>query len=244
MLKAYHTTTKAAYEQIQADGYIKPICRLRKPGEPGFGFKPDWVAGDAEYVFFSVADFYKNFGEDGADETYGFIFDAEYLMLEMQGLMGPDLLTQYDDLLHECAMAVSAKMPPKAIDTAGLKQFLDTHEIVDDAMIEAIKRDETSHYSDIIEAMQDEDETIPGTAEALKLFQEKVGRIRVRDRMGGAAGFSWLRAAFTTIPPIVPIIDTKLEILVPSAVSIDTRIGFIEQGKEIEKEEVVDAKTQ
>ena len=100
-------------------------------------------------------------------------------------------------------------------------------------MIESIKRDEASHYFDILEGMQDKNESVPGVVEALKLFQEKVGSIQVRDRMGGATGFSWLRAAFTTIPPIKPISDTKLEILVPKAVSIEKRIGIIEQGKEI-----------
>ena len=80
---------------------------------------PDWVAGDSEYVFFSVPGFYKNFGQNGEDETYGFVFDAEFLMLELGGLVGPDLLTQYDDLLHDCAMEISEKLPPKAIDTEG-----------------------------------------------------------------------------------------------------------------------------
>ena len=196
MIKAYHTTTKDVYEKIKADGYIRPRRRLREFGEHGYGFEPDWVAGDSEYVFFSIPDFYKNFGQHGEDETYGFVFDAEFLMLELGGLVGPDLLTQYDDLLHDCAMEISEKLPPKAIDTKGLNRFLETHEIVDEAMIESIKRDEASHYSDILEGMQDKDESVPGVAEALKLFQEKVGSIQVRDRMGGATGFSWLRAAF------------------------------------------------
>ena len=233
MLKAYHTTTRDVYEKIKVDGYIRPRRRLREFGEHGYGFKPDWIAGDAEYVFFSVADFYRNFGPDREDETYGFVFDAEFLMLKLGGLVGPDLLTQYDDLLHACALEISEKLPPKEIDTEGLNRFIETHEIVDEAMIEALKRDETSHYSDILEGMQDKDESLPGVPQALKLFQEKVGRIRTRDRMGGAAGFSWLRASFTTIPPIVSITDTKLEILVPSAVSINTSTGVIEQGKEI-----------
>ena len=115
-MNAYHITSKANYHRILADGVLRPRSEKRQFGEQGGGFSADWIAEDTQFVFFSTSDFYFNLQLDGADDTFGFVFDAEFLILGCDGIVGPDLLTQYDTLLHKCAQAVATKMGTKEID--------------------------------------------------------------------------------------------------------------------------------
>ena len=188
MIKAYHTTTQATYAQIKADGYLKPRSRPRAFGEPGYGFAPDWLAGDSEYVFFSVTDRYRNFGRDSMDETFGFVFDAELLIHEFHGVVGPDLVHEYDRLLDKTAKEIDLTLKAKPVDDAAVQEFCERMEITDPRIIEAIQKDEASHYQDILDGMQARDESVPGVSAALRLFDKRAAILRAcRQKVGDEA---------------------------------------------------------
>ena len=217
-MKAFHFTSQENFDAIRRDGFIRPRTEKRKWGEQGAGFQPDWIAQDNQFVFFSLDKaFYSSLvGENRC----GFVFDAEFLILGCNALVGPDLLTKYDDLMHDCAKTVADTMPPKPIDEAGLKAFLEKHQITDPRMIASIRADEASHYQDILDGMLNEDESVSGAVAGLKLFHAKVGEIQAQYRVSGDAALDVLRSGTSPI-------GTPLEILVPGPVSIDARLGVI-----------------
>ncbi|MDE0686282.1 MAG: hypothetical protein OXI63_25425, partial [Candidatus Poribacteria bacterium] len=63
----------------------------------------DFLAGDHKYIFLFVNNRYSIFDEDGKDNTFGFVLDAEALVTESNALVGPDLLNEYRALINECA---------------------------------------------------------------------------------------------------------------------------------------------
>ena len=224
MIHASHITNKENFDAIRRDGYIRPRTEPRAFGEQGGGFSADWIAEDNQFVFFSPSDFYTTL-TDGSD-AYGFVFDAEFLILGLDGLVGPDLLTKYDALMHECAEAIATQLGPKPIDETGLQAFLEKHAITDAAMIAHIRRDEASHSQDILNGMLDEDDTVPGAADGLKMFRERVGDIHRRERMTGEMAVSWLKASQNVT------LGTPFEILVPGPVPIEARLHCIIGGIE------------
>ena len=217
-MEAYHFTSQENFDAIRRDGFIRPRTEKRKWGEQGAGFRPDWIAQDNQFIFFSPEKaFYASLaGED----RYGFVFDAEFLILGCNAFVGPDLLTKYDDLMHDCAKTVADTMPPKPIDEEGLKAFLERHQITDERMIASIRADEASHYQDILDGMLNEDESVAGAVEGLKMFHAKVGAIQEQYRVSGDAALDSLRSGTSPI-------GTPLEILVPVPVAIDARLDVI-----------------
>ena len=220
MIKAYHCTTKEAFEQIKLDSYLKPLRRLRELGEAGYGFKPDWVSGDTEYIFFSVSDFYMSLGEGGKDGTYGFIFDARQLIEEFHGIAGKDLVHAYDALLHKTAKEIDLTLKAKPVDEAGVKEFCERMMITDEKIIEAIRKDEASHYNDIIDGMLNRDETVQGVTAALRLYEKRVKVLRACNRFAGDEALALIRNP-----------DSLIEILVKEHVPINIAIGEIIEGK-------------
>ena len=222
MIKAYHYTSQENFDAIRRDGFIRPRTEKRKFGEQGAGFSTDWHAQDNQFVFFSPEKtFYASLvGED----RYGFVFDAEFLILGLGSFVGPDLLTKYDDLMHECAKAVAKELGPKPIDEAGLQAFLEKHQIADEKMIASMRADEQSHYYNILYGMLDTDESVAGAVEGLTMFRAKVGAIQQEYRVSGDAALDLLRSGTSPI-------GTPLEILVPSAVPINAQLGDINPSK-------------
>ena len=220
-MNAYHITSKENFHAIQGDGYIRPRAEPRQYGEQGGGFAADWHAQDNQFVFFTPQvnrAFYQTLTYE--DEGYGFVFDAEFLILGLDGLAGPDLLTKYDDLMHDCAKTVAETMPPKPINEEGLKAFLEQHQITDMRMIASIRADEASHYQDILDGMLNADKSVAGAVEGLKMFHAKVGAIQEQYRVSGDVALDLLHSGTSPI-------GTPLEILVPGPVAIDARLGVI-----------------
>ena len=224
MIRAYHMTTQEAFYQIKAEGYIKPLCRLRQSGEAGYGFKPDWVAGDTEYIFFSVSDFYMNLGHTGEDETFGFVFDAYDLVYDFGGIVGEDLVHEYDKLLHKTAKEIDLTLKAKPVDDAAVQEFCERMEISDPRIIESIQKDEASHYYDLLDGMLNRDESVPGVSAALQLFDKRAALLRACRRFAGDEGWQLLKNA-----------SALMEILVKKEVPIAHAHSEIINGKEQKK---------
>ena len=224
MIKACHITSKENFEAIQRDGFIRPRSQPRRFGEQGGGFAADWHAQDNQFVFFAPSkhsEFYQTL-TDGSD-AYGFVFDAEFLILGLDAFVGPDLLTKYDSLMHECAQAVATELGDKPIDEEGLKAFLEKHEITDPRMIASIRKDESSYYQDVLDGMLDADDSVPGAMDGLTHFKAKVGDIQAKYRAKGEDALQVLRSGESPI-------GTPMEILVPGPVPIEARLHCVHAG--------------
>ena len=99
MIDAYYTTDESHYNECIEKGTIVPT-------KDWYGKRfciEDFLAGDHIYIFMFVNDRYSIFDEDGKDNTFGFVLDAEALVTESGALVGPDLLNEYRSLISECA---------------------------------------------------------------------------------------------------------------------------------------------
>ena len=228
-MNAEHITNKENFQAIQRDGYIRPRSEPREFGEQGGCFAADWHAQDNQFVFFVPgrhSEFYRTLTYSYGSEVYGFVFDAEFLILGLKGRVGPDLMTKYDDLMHDCAQAVAAELGPKPIDEISLQEFLEKHEISVPQMIADMRKNEGSYYQEVLDGMLNADASVPGAMDGLKLFKEQVGEIQEKHRVSGEAALQLLRSGENPI-------GTPLEILVPGPVPIHARLSCIVAGEEV-----------
>ncbi len=97
MRNAKHITHEIAYQQILADGCLRP---------KGRGFGNDWIAGDDRYIFLAVGSKYKSIMPD---DRYSFEFDAHTLVAQ-GATVGIALGVHYDFIMHVAAAAVYAML--------------------------------------------------------------------------------------------------------------------------------------
>ena len=159
MVDAYYTTDESHYNEclekgtivLTKDWYGKRFCI------------EDFLAGDHKYIFLFVNDRYSIFDEDGKDNTFGFVLDAEALVTESNALVGPDLLNEYRALINECA-TFSVQQNP-ALKNVQL--------IVRGVLAGAV--------------------TEPGVAETMLLFRTRVSELQNEHRCQGEAALKLLR---------------------------------------------------
>lgn len=220
-LKAKHITSRENYRKVHDTGVLRPMRRRRKFGEDGGGFDIDYVAGDSRAVFFSVADFSAALFEE--KHVYGFVFDAALLINQFGGRVGPDLVSDYDDLADAIAKEIDATLPPKPpISDAELQDFAEEMGITEPSLLNRIRTDSTSHYTDLIDAIHHEDAGVPGGEAAIRLFSERVKRLRLEKRKSGTEAHQMLEN------PTLPL--EYLEIVVAREVPISLATHFIEAG--------------
>ena len=182
------------------------------------------MAQDNRFVCFTPgdADFYRS--RMSPEEHYGFVFDARWLIFEMDALAGIDLLTEYDARLHEIAERVAAELGPKPIDEDALAEFLATNEIDDPRRIALIRRDEASWKADILYALRDGDTSMKGVDRAMEMFVAEVQCLQQARRKKGMDAWNLLHEVQMPFAP-------PLELLVPTPVPIAKAIGRIEEGR-------------
>ena len=119
MIRACHYTAEQFYQNIKKDGFLKsPETRLNSGEEVEHNCLIDQILGDREYTFFSVLKSNMDIEEicTGGYGDFGFIFDAEQLIREFNGLASIDLhgSEKYGDLHHDIAKEVYARHNPHA----------------------------------------------------------------------------------------------------------------------------------
>ena len=88
----------ARYRSIRAGGVLLPRTEEKPLGADGSLFDLDRLAGDNRYVFLSYGARYRDMREPAL--CYGFLFDAERLIIERGALVGGDMLDHYENLLE------------------------------------------------------------------------------------------------------------------------------------------------
>lgn len=204
----------ARYRTISAGGVLLPRTEEKPLGADGSLFDLDRLAGDNRYVFLSYGARYRDVREPAL--CYGFLFDADRLIIERGALVGGDMLDHYENLLEQCIAEVAAAVAPlPMISDAELADFAAIAGD-DPAMLDYVRQESVHRDSDIDMAIRCGDMAEPGAMEAVALFQARVGAIQAQYRVGGAAALAALREG--------------VEILVPNQLPICDAAGFIEAG--------------
>lgn len=206
----------ARFATIQADGALRPYCAERALGAHGNTFELDHLAGDSSYVFLSVGERYRRYAENGT--AYGFVFDAERLVLECGALVGPDMLQHYEDLMEQCIAEVAAALPLLPMiseeELAGFAEMAGD----DPAMLAYVREQSVYRDSDIDMAVRCGDMDEPGAAEAVALFRQRVPALQAQWRRAGVEALAML--------------GDGMEVLVKGSLPLALATAIIEGGYE------------
>lgn len=209
------------FQAIQVAGELQPRSRPRNPSrdDHGSSFEFDLLAGDSDYIFLSYGPRYRHLYPD--ELCYGFVFNPEQL-IQAGALVGPDLIHDYEDLAHEIAEEVNARLPalPEASDQE-LEEFADLFGVHDQEMLAHIRQQSTSRYHDILDGMRYQDPSIPGAKIAMWLFRRRVSSIQAEHREAGKEALTLLEQEDTG----------NLEILFPGQLPLTWSTGTIVAGQ-------------
>lgn len=215
-LAATASAVAARFTAIQADGALRPYCAARAIGAHGNTFELDHLAGDSSYIFLSVGERYRRYAENGT--AYGFVFDAERLVLERGALVGPDMLQHYEDLMEQCIAEVAATLPPLPMiseeEIAGFAALAGD----DPAMLAYVREQSVYRDSDIDMAVRCGDMDEPGAEEAVALFRQRVPALQAQWRKSGAEALAML--------------GDGMEVLVKGSLPLALSTAIIEGGYE------------
>lgn len=204
------------FAHVCASGALAPRHRPKKTGDDGGVFDLDRLAGDGRFVFLSYGPRYRDEREPVL--CYGFLFDPVALVTRHGALVGPDMLDEYEEILHRVAQQVDANLPPLPViaddDVAAFMALMGED---DPALAAHIKQSSVSRYHDICRAVRDGDMSVEGAEEAMRLFQTAARQAQSRLRLGG-------QAALDALAP-------GMEILVPDCLPIASIVGTIEAGE-------------
>lgn len=219
---AARESLRQRFQQIQRTGVLQPRGRPRDPShdDHGSSFGLDLLAGDGDYVFLSYGPRYRNLFPD--DLCYGFLFDAVQLV-QAGALVGPDLIHDYEELAHEIAEEVDARLPAlPEISDEELEEFAGLFGTHDEEMLTHIRQQSTSRYHDIIDGMRYQDRSVPGAKIAMWLFRRRVSAIQSQHRKAGEEALALLRQENE---------PSKLEILFPDQLPLAWSVGTIQAGQ-------------
>jgi len=215
--QAAQQSVAARYVAIVASGELRPRIDEKPLCEDGNLFELDRLAGDNRYVFLSYGARYSEHRDPAL--TYGFVFDAVQL-IEWGAMVGPDMLQHYEDLLEQCVAEVAATLPPlPMISDAELADFA-AMAGDDPAMLDYVRQESVKRDSDIDMAILCGDMAEPGAADAVRLFQQRVGALQAQHRASGAAALATLREG--------------MEILILGTLPISAAIARIEAGERLQ----------
>lgn len=213
---AIASAVAARFAAIRADGALRPYCAERPMGAHGNSFELDHLAGDSGYVFLSVGERYRRYAENGT--AYGFVFDAERLVLECGALVGPDMLHHYEDLMEQCVAEVAATLPPLPMISEEELAGFATLAGDDPAMLAYVREQSVYRDSDIDMAIRLGDMDEPGATEAVALFQQRAPAMQAQWRKSGDEALAML--------------EEGMEVLVKGSLPLALAIGTIEGGYE------------
>jgi hypothetical protein len=172
------TILKETYQRIRSNGFLRPASSLgNRESRQFFG---DVLAGDDQYVFLSLGRRYWN--DQYPTTNYGFIFDAERLLLDGAILRTHDLLSEYEELFDE---AVSSIAPYRSPDEWSAQEL---------ANLKAATADLNMEYSgpnDAFYALQDAAKeqrfAYPGVREVLEQFRSQALQLQKRTQILGSS---------------------------------------------------------
>lgn len=213
---AIASAVAARFAAIRTDGALRPYCAERPLGAHGNTFELDHMAGDTSYVFLSVGERYRRYAHHST--AYGFVFDAERLVLECGALVGPDMLEHYEALMEQCIAEVAATLPP--LPMISEEELADFAALTGDdpAMLAYVREQSVHRDSDIDMAIRCGDMDEPGAAEAVELFRQRVPDLQAQWRKSGAE--------------VLAMLEEGVEVLVKGNLPLALATAIVEGGYE------------
>ena len=198
MIQACHYTAEQFYQNIKKDGFLKsPETRLNSGEEVEHNFLIDQILGDREYTFFSVLKSDMDIGEicTGGYGDFGFIFDAEQLIREFNGLASIDLhgSEKYGYLHESIAKEVYMKLNPDATE------------------------DDEGFY-DILFSMLERYEGNEADTEAIRLLDQRAPILRSENRVAGDDALALIQQGSETDLEILVTANVPVELAIAEIV--------------------------
>lgn len=210
-------SVRSRFHAIKSSGVLLP-AEKREFMSTSNSYDLDFLAGDNQYVFLSAGARYRD--ERPGCICYGFIFDPVELITNHGAVVGPDLANEYDALLDSVVRQVESTLPAlPAISDDELAAFTELMGITDSSMIEHIRVESSSRYHDLIAAVEDQDDSVKGAAEAIKLFKIGAKKLQSEMRFSGQEAIDRLAEG--------------MEILVPKQLPLSLAKGTVEYGSNI-----------
>ena len=194
MIQACHYTEEKSFHKIKKGGFLKsPETRLDSGEAVEHNNLIDQILGDREYTFFSVLKSDMDVGDICSDgyEEFGFIFDAEQLIREFDGLASVDLhgSEKYGDLHYDIAKEVYARRNPNATE------------------------DDEGFY-EILFSMLERYEGNEADTEAIRLLDERASILRSENRVAGDDALALIRQNSETDLEILVKANVSVELAV------------------------------
>lgn len=200
--------TADSYQLIRATGYIIPSDSCRKTGAAGYNFGMDVIAGDHLNVFLSVGQPYGNLTDE---PLYLIQFDAHRLVDAHRAAVGPDLFTDYAQIIHE--VIDQTKSLANENDEELLRQML-----VFSTRTAPINAKDCPEIAQYFGEEYDPEQPIahPAIAEAALMFRERATKLQEQKRVTGELAHKRLHERKDSDPP--------LELLVPHPLPISCAV--------------------
>ena len=223
MVKAYHTTDYDKYMIIKKEGEILPSTRLCQEYSESSIYIYDKFAGDDQFVFLSSPGRIPITSNEV--DVYGFVFEAEILILEYKALVGPDLLKKYVELMRVCACDVAEILQQNASGKEGLSVLLDENKIIPDFDASDVIQVISFYQELILQAISTDNTSVLGVSDTIEMFKDNVAKLQKKIRSKGKDALELLKQD----PPSWSL--DWWEILVKDSLPIKIAIGEIKKGE-------------
>lgn len=221
-------TVRARFHTIRQSGRLS--ARAARPNdEHGHSFWQDELAGDTEYVFLSLGERYSK-ASFPKDIIFGFIFNAEQLILDGALLGIRDLANEYDQIIGDVAEHIAATLPRcQPISEKALAEFQQWNGGGSPELLAFIRQESSNPEHDLLSAIQEGDLSYPGCAQARQEICRRMAYVQQMYRLQGQKALEYMQQIEE---------DGRCEILVKSSLFISEAIGLIKGGMQydVEKE--------
>jgi hypothetical protein len=181
-------------------------------------FALDRLAGDDQYVFLSIG---KRYWHSPDEANFGFIFDAEKLLLEHGAILRDgDLIQSYEDLLDEIVSEYTVSRDPSQWaeeEKAALFEALDNPDGHPDY------KSPDEDYHNLIDAIQKGDMSVPYASEATEQFIRRAHHLQSQKQLAGEQAVIAARQAGNS---------GHYELLVRDQLYIPLARGYVMYGEE------------
>ena len=221
-IDAITTRSRERFETIRAMGALVPsrdgdLSNVVR--EQGHFFVEDILAEDNRFVFLSVG---KRYWAESAQLNFGFLFDAERLLLDHNAILRQhDLMGEYGDLLGEVVGKRTGFREPTTWSEEKRQALFAALERPDEY---PDYRDPNEAYYQLLDAVQGLHYEAPGVIEAIAEFRTLARRVQQEIQMSGEDALHYLEQNGAS---------GRCELLVPGSLPLSLIVGTIEQGKEI-----------
>ena len=252
--EGYHLTVYQNYEKIHLEGFITSRKEnqdnvrqvagaltkeaLQLLGDDKYSlFHPLGPGGELKLIHALCGPELsaKQYIDFQASHVYGFVFDIEYLILELGAVISYPLMeTVYSGLMEDCVEAVLAKMPRKPCPEEKIKAYFIRNNITDVRVQHSLRRTWQTYYHEIRSDLFANHPTYQGSIIAREAFLERLPDVHKKHRFGGQKAIDMIIEEYEKNTPVEQM-GPKYEILIDKPVQITRATSLIELGEKVKE---------